>query len=189
LTISPRVLAKTKEIERTVVRIQEGGGLKEVPAVTQETPRSTTISEKDFFERLSQSRGAGISNYLQLFVDDLAKDGIVTKIGRGKRLSLNLKSADDTYNFATIQENGEVWFYGLVTKTEELGSSHVGIDYLKELAILVGGRFDDSYKQWNWCVKREGRYIMIDEYLSVQDSWRRLIRSTTEKIQEIDSER
>jgi hypothetical protein len=108
----------------------------------------------------NQFRGKGveISDKLQEFVSNLIKEGeIITKIGRGKRVSLNLKSADDTYNFASIQENGEVWFYGMVSKTEELGHSQIGIDYLKGLDQLVEGRLDDSYKQWAWCVKKQGR--------------------------------
>jgi hypothetical protein len=187
LIILPRVLAKTKEIERTVIRVEESGRLEEKSAPEEGTTR--TISEKDFFERLSSTRGPEISAKLQHFVDNLAKgDGIITKIGRGRKLSLNLKSADDTYNFASIQENGEVWFYGIVSKTEELGHSQIGVDYLKELAQLVGGRLDDSYKQWNWCVKKQGRYIMIDEYLSVQDEWKKLIGDTIGRIQKIEGE-
>jgi len=186
LIILPRVLAKTKEIERTVIRVQESGRLTEIPAEGEKIVH--TISEKDFFERLSKTRGVEISDKLQTFVNKLTEEGIITKIGRGTKLSLNLKSADDTYNFASIQENGEVWFYAIVSKTEELGYSQIGIDYLKELARLVEGRFDDSYKKWNWCVKKQGKYIMIDKYLSVQDEWKKLIGNTIQRIQKVESE-
>ena len=64
------------------------------------------------------------------------------------------------------------------------------MDYLKELAALVGGRFDDNYKKnWNWCVKRRGQYIVIDEYLPVQDEWRTLIGKTITRIQEVENAR
>lgn len=188
LIITPRVLVRTKEIERTVVRLKDGGLLEEVTP-TGETSRVATISETDFFERLAKARGTELSNKAQAFVKKLGDEyGILAKLGRGRRLSLNLKSADDTYNFASIQENGEVWFYGIVSKTEESGSSQIGVDYLKELATLVGGRLDDSHKQWNWCVKKQGQYLTIDEYLSVQDGWRELIGKTIRRIQEVENE-
>ncbi|MBN1774827.1 MAG: hypothetical protein JW817_00020 [Clostridiales bacterium] len=116
LIITPRILAKTREIERTVIRVEDGARLTEVSTAVKETAPAVTISEKDFFERLSLSRGQEITASLQHFIGDLAKEGIITKIGRGKRLSLNLKSSDDTYNFGSIQEDGDVWFYGIVSK-------------------------------------------------------------------------
>lgn len=188
LTLTPRILAKTKEIERTVIRIEDGTRLKELSAKDSETAHAVTLSEKDFFERLTASRGERIESKLRRFIEDLEKDGFIIKIGRGKRLSLNIKSSTDTYNFGSVQENGEVWFYGIVNKTEELGKRQIGIDYLKKLASIIKGQFDDSRKQWNWCVKRKGKYILIDEYLTVQEEWKELIRDTIMKIQEAEEE-
>ena len=189
LIITPRVLARTREIERTVIRSVEPG-LDEGRSITEGVaPRSKTITEKDFYERLETSRGREVSHALEEFVDELTNEsGLAFKLGRGKRLSLNIKSADDTYNLASVQEDGEVWFYGIVTKTEQLGNRQIGIDYLKELSQLVDGQFDDSYRQWNWCVRRSGQYIVVDEYLRRRSDWKNLMENLMERIQEVIEE-
>lgn len=52
----------------------------------------------------------------------------------------------------------------------------------------MGGEFDDSYKQWFWCIKRNGDYININEYLLVSDKWEQLTGSTLDKIKQAESE-
>ncbi len=189
LIITPRVLVKTKEIERTVIKLIETSTLEEQTPEETESRKSRSVSEKDFYERLEKARGQNISKDIENFLSCLNKEyGIIPKVGRGNRLSLNIKSANDTYNFGSIQETGEVWFYGLVTKTEELGNRQIGIDYLKKLADIIKGNFDDSYKQWNWCIKRNGNYIIIDEYLKKKEEWKQLIENTLENIQHLEQE-
>jgi hypothetical protein len=184
LVITPRLIARTKDIERTLIHIVErlspssGVELDPPPVIT------TTVSHKVCYERLSAARGKAIAERLMQFLNDLEKDcGIVSKVGRGKRLSLNIKSPDDTYNFGSVQETGEVWFYGIVTKTEQLGDEQIGIKYLEDLAKIMQADVDRSTKQWSWGIKRGGRFIMIDDYLAFGTEWRDLICSTLQKIQ------
>jgi len=127
---------------------------------------------------------------LKSFVDQLAEElGIVASIGQGQKVSLNLKSPDEAYNLGSIQQNGELWFYGIVPKTEELGNRQIGIDYLKELARLVGGELDDKPKPWSWGIKRNGKYLMVDEYLASRDQWKQLMERTLEQIQRASEEK
>lgn len=179
LVITPRILARTVEIERVVFRSSG-----EEPKVEPEkSGEGKTISEKAFFERLTSAVGHEQSEAFQSFVRELSSDlNILPKLGRGKKLSLNLKSADDTYNFASVQEDGEVWFYGIVTKTEELGDKSIGVKYLKHVADLVHGTLDDSYKEWSWCVKRDGQYPRIPEFLRAKEAWKQIIEDTLEAI-------
>ena len=106
-------------------------------------------------------------------------------MGRGKSISLNIKSVDDTYNFASVQEDGLVYFYGMVTKTEEVGNAQIGIDYLKKLAQLVNGQFYDQCSKWHWCITRGGSEIHISEYLAIKDRWKELIQTTLNRIREL----
>jgi len=181
--LTPRILVKTKEIERTVIRLTEQGAVEEVQPEGRTTPKGQTLSEKDFYERLDKARGHEIAKNLESFIRVLKEtSGMLAVVGRGKRLSLNIKSSNDAYNFASIQEDGEVWFYGIATKTDR----EIGVEYLKSLAPLVNGQFDNTYKPWNWCVKRNGKYIMIDEYLKSSEEWKVLIENTLEKIQQFE---
>ncbi|MFT4668038.1 MAG: hypothetical protein ACI8YQ_001816 [Polaribacter sp.] len=74
-------------------------------------------------------------------------------------------------------------FAGAYSKTEEIGEKQVGIDYLKRRATIVDGDFTDQYKQWSWCVKKNGKYINISEYLTVQKEWEEIISKTLDRIE------
>ena len=186
LIVTPRVLAKTKEIDRIIYRISDKE-IEEKETDQNETSKSQTISEKVFYERLEKSTGKKTANEFQKFVQELSSEfNIISKLGRGKRLSLNLKSSNDTYNFASIQQNGEVWFYGIVNKTEELGDRQIGIDYLKKVALIVKGQYDDNYQSWHWCVKRNGKYIQLKEYINIKEDWKKLISDTLDKINKVE---
>jgi hypothetical protein len=186
IIVTPRILAKTKEIERIVYKLSDDIQSKEIEQQKEETT-SKTISEKVYFERLQKSIGRDQTKIFQTFIETLKSElNITPKLGRGKIVSLNLKSANGAYNFASIQETGEVWFYGIVYNTEFLGDKNIGIDYLKKLAKIVNGEFFDSYKEWNWCVKKNGIYINITEYLNHQREWINLISETLEKINKLE---
>lgn len=177
LIITPRLLVKTKQIERTVYRDSRETHYEEGK------PKSTSISESEFYRRLEKTAGKEESRRLEKFVSTLCKEiDLQPVLGRGKKISLNLKSADGTYNFASIQDDGQVWFYGLVNKTEEAGDSSVGVNYLKKLASLIDGEFVDSTTKWSWSVKKEGQYAQIGEYLRHAEKWIGLIKDTLEKI-------
>ncbi|MBN2652371.1 MAG: hypothetical protein JXR63_08310 [Spirochaetales bacterium] len=184
LLITPRILAKTKEIQRLVYRFADDSQVAQAEQV-QAQAVSQTISENVFYEKLQNSIPAGKVTELQQFIASLtAEFNLFPKLGRGKRLSLNLKSPDDIYNFASIQETGEVWFYGIVVKTDQLGAKAIGTEYLASLATLVGAQLDTSSKEWNWSVKRAGKYLSITDYLQVKEQWAQLIGGTLGRIVE-----
>ena len=188
IIVTPRVLAKTKEIERIIYRISDNE-IEDKESKQNEKLGSKTISEKVFYERLQDSVGVDTTIEFKKFVQELSSEfNIIPKLGRGKRLSLNLKSSNDTYNFASVQQDGEVMFYGIVNKTEELGDIQIGIEYLKKLAQIVNGQYDDSYQSWHWCVKRNGKYLQLKEYLKVKQKWKDLISETLEKINKFEEE-
>jgi hypothetical protein len=188
LIITPRILAKTKEIERIIYRFSDEEKEKEEStSLPQDEIESKSISEKVFFERLQKNIGKKKSNMFQSFVRDLSSESnIIAKLGTGKRLSLNLKSANDTYNFASVQETGKVWFYAIVTKTEQIGNKQIGIDYLKNVAKIIGGDLFDQCSQWSWPVKKNDNYINISSYLLVQKEWKDLISKTLDRINELE---
>ena len=87
LIITPRILAKTKEIERIIYRVSES--ISENTGIEQKEETSQTISETVFFERLEKAIGKEKVPELKVFFKQLSLElNIVTKLGRGKRLSL-----------------------------------------------------------------------------------------------------
>jgi hypothetical protein len=189
LLVTPRILVKTKELERTVVRMVDKQAMNGTEELAEPPPVSATISEKVFYERLAAARGKPVADSLADFINELRKDlGVISKLGRGKRLSFNIKSPNDTYNFGSVQETGEVWFYGSVTKAEQLGERQLGLSYLHNVASLVGGEVDQTLKPWSWGVKQQGRSLMVDSYLTHRKEWKDVIQSTLQKIQEREEE-
>lgn len=187
LIVTPRILAKTKEIERTIFHIIEKDEIEGKPELIDE--RSKSISEKDFYERLATNKNQQVADQLEQFINNLvAEYKFIPKIGRGKRKSLNIKSPDNNYNFASIQESGEVWFYAIVSKADELGERQIGVDYLQSLANIIQAELDNKPNDWYWGIKRNGQFVSIDEYLQHQNKWRALIENTLKRIWEIEEE-
>jgi len=184
--VTPRILARTVEVEKHVYRIIDRSPEEDVSEIDAKETKQT-ISEQVFYEKLEKSIGKESSDDFKTFVKTLSNEvNITPKLGRGKILSLNLKSADGSFNFASIQDTGEVWFYGVVTKAEELGNKQVGLDYLRQLAEIVGGEFYDKYKEWSWCVKSNSdKYLQVTEYLKHTESWLELITATNAQITEL----
>jgi len=186
LIITPRIIAKTKEIERIIYRISEGTP-KKIQDVQAEND-SKTISEKVFFERIEQNIGTALAQEVQRLLQRLDDElNIKGTLGRGKKLSLNLKTTDGLYNFASLQESGEVFFYGIVEKAAELGHEEIGREYLEKLATLVGGYVDDTNYRFGWSVRQKNRtYFPISSYLEHEDAWISLIAETIKNLREVE---
>jgi hypothetical protein len=70
-----------------------------------------------------------------------------------------------------------------------LGDKEIGVKYLKKLAEFVNGKLDDSYSLWQWCVKKNGKYVSIIEYLKFQEKWVELIAVTLDNINKIEDDK
>lgn len=186
IIITPRIIAKTKEIERIIYQISDGTNDGKRGVVGEE--ESKTITEKVFFERLEKNIGNQSSVRVQRFIKRLGNElDVYPVVGRGKKLSLNLKSNDETYNFASLQETGEVWFFGIVNKTSELGHPEIGREYLERLATIVGGYLDDSVSTFSWGVRQKNRkYFNVKTYLEHETEWITLIRETINRLRDAE---
>lgn len=176
--ITPRIIAKTTELKRFTEAITD----------KEEELRPQSASESVFYERLENNIGKPVTQLFKAFVKELEERfNINTKMGRGKKLSLNLKTEDDFLNLGSIQEDGNVNFYGVVTKTSESGDRQIGIDYLKQLASIIEGDFHTDFNEWSWCVKNNGRYPDIGEFMSRKSEWIKSIEDVITKLKKLDS--
>ncbi len=184
--ITPRILAKTTELERVVIPEKKPAS---VLMKEREQQQSRSASESVFYERLASSIGQDDAKSVRAFVDELREEfDIRPKMGRGKTLALHLKTVDDRYNLGAIQEDGRVLFFGIVPKTGEAGDRQIGIDYLKGMAGIINGEYCDDYSEWNYCAKKNGEYASILEYLKVKEAWKELIAKTLERIKRLETE-
>ena len=170
MIVVPRVLLKTVEIIRNVLSTE--GQIE----FTSKKDVVTTSSESEFYERLEKNIGKDTVSNLKDFIAVLnQKYGIITKIGRGKTLSLNLKTDDDIFNFAGIIENGDVKFYGVLYEAAKIGDKSIGDKYLTDLAEALNAQYFKEYAEWSWCVKKNGNFIKINHYLDLKEKWINII--------------
>lgn len=174
LVITPRILAKTKEIERIIYQISD----MPIEKISQEeygTERSQTISEKVYFERLEQNIGIEKTKELQQLITTISSQlNIATSLGRSKTRSISLKSSNG-YNLITIFETGEVYFYGIWT----------GVDkdlYLKKIANIANGRISKEAK-WAMAIKKENDQLFnVVDFLNIKEKWIDVVTETMDEI-------
>ncbi|MPN11123.1 hypothetical protein SDC9_158424 [bioreactor metagenome] len=137
---------------------------------------------------MEKNIGKQPSDSVQRFIKRLGDElAVYPVVGRGKKLSLNLKSNDETYNFASLQETSEVMFFGIVNKTSELGHPEIGREYLEKLAVIVGGILDDTVSMFSWGVRQRNRkYFSVQTYLGHEEEWIALIKETLDRLREVE---
>jgi hypothetical protein len=176
--IQPRVITQTVEIERAVVRIEDGQITAEVPTEARTEAvagtKRTKISEQVFFEDLHADEQT--ANELRSFLDEARDIGLYVEPGQN---SLKLKSQLFDFNFGVFRVQGD--FRNHLRDIE--GYPQIGESYLSRLAEL----FDEGfiYKIENrfwWTVKIGDRYLTISEVLAVKDRWLKIIRETLDEI-------
>lgn len=180
--ITPRVLVKTTEVIRDIIEHEKNKiTLKE----QKEIVISSSISELEYFSRLEKVMGTDTTNKFKDLLIELKNElFLITKLGRGKRLSLNIKT-EDGLNFASIQENGEVLFYGIIGKTEELGDRSIGDHYLRSMISILGADKDYNYVVWQWNMKKDGKYINIKDLIEKKELWKNIIEETLKSISDL----
>lgn len=180
--ITPRVLSKTTELTRIVEP-----GINEAEVSAPSKPSSA--SQNEFFERLSAHIENEFVKGFRRFTEELTSQlDLTLKTGRGKRLSLSIKSSDDRYNFACVWQDGRVDFYGLVQRTGELGRKDIGTAYLEEMAELADGQLQRHSNEWNWKVVKDGEVPSIVDFLRRSGEWFSLIERTLSAIREAEDQ-
>lgn len=184
--VHPRLVTRTIEIERAVIRLESAHLIAELPASldgkeSQTTRKRTTISEQVFYESLNPKT----SKALQGFFDRATGLGIGLEKEPGQdSLMLKLLIGDKEYNLGAFKKNGTFRNYRIANYTQRFGYPEIGEEYLDRLASLFeGGYVDKPTNRFVWTVKKnKNQLITIDEILSVQDKWLELIRNTANKL-------
>ena len=137
----PRVLARTTNIERGIVTLDEGH-ITIRPSSPGPGPagngRRTTITQELYFEQL-EKEFPGISQRLNAFLDDLATYNVSAEFGT-ESMILRWRPEDGrSWNFATISTRGQVFTDNLFSQANNAGLMEIRKQYFKELADLVPG--------------------------------------------------
>ncbi|MDJ0823370.1 MAG: hypothetical protein QNJ09_16360 [Paracoccaceae bacterium] len=137
--VVPRILLKTKLVERGVVRLEHAGEhvrLAVDPPATDATAQPSggrTISEDAFFEAIEAER-PGMAKHLEDFLKEVAKLGVYPEMLRTLNLKVPVQDSRDL-NLGYIKTNLIVEF----GPSTWFRRQDVGARYCKAVAEIIGG--------------------------------------------------
>jgi hypothetical protein len=186
--VQPRIIAQTVEVERAVIRVEQGQVRVEAPKIDQALPASRRhkLSESAFYEHLEPHTAAE----LRAFLEKAQQLGLYIEAGQD---SLMLKYAveDSDFNFGIFRRNGDFYNFNIAARTSERGYPEIGDHYLMKLAKIFGsGYILKGPNRSHWTVKRSVKnYFTIAECLQAQNEWLALIQHTVEQILQAEEQR
>ena len=180
----PRLIARTVNIERGIVRLGDARMSVEPPKHTGDssgTSRPQTLSEEEYFERLGE-RNSDLTKRLQSFLNRIEPLGVIPTFKRtlilhwnamdGGKLSLGYI---DTYGFVhTMDINGaQANNWGVLDHTRR---------YIEELAHLIDGEVSTREPDGRIFVSINGGWPRIDHLLDCADDWFDSVARLTHQI-------
>ncbi|HWQ54098.1 MAG TPA: hypothetical protein VN442_10465 [Bryobacteraceae bacterium] len=166
----PRILARTTNIDRGVVTLEEGRIAIKPPNIGPTTAahsgRRMTITQERYFEQL-EKHCQGLSEKLNGFIDSLAAHNASPEFGSDSMI-LRWRS-DDTksWNLGTITSSGQVWMDYLGQQARNAGLLELSKQYLTDLAGLVPGAYvKKTQKETAWNIAQNGKSITADALLA-----------------------
>ena len=179
ILLLPRVLAKTVEIERAVVRIEGNGAI--VPGKAEATsdqprpgPRRGSITEQYFFEQIEKISSNTAVELRKLIAKLLERD---LTVDPGEAYFM-IKDKEMAFNFLAFKTDGTIRNYGC-------GRSELGKTYMDKLAEVLGDGivYVSPRSPFQSTVKRsDGSYFRIQDIIDHQDQWLLLIDWVLEKL-------
>ena len=137
-----------------------------------------------FYEKIQKNTGQ--TSKIKSFVDDICTTyNLIKVVGRGERISLNIKTENEENNLLSISDNGKVSFYGLTTPTLPETKLNIGKKYIKTICELVGADFEYD---WGVYPKIKNTRLNIETLLKYQKSVKLAIEEyikADEKLQSI----
>ena len=197
LLVQPRVVARTQEVIRAVVRI-EG----EAPAGTKigvEVPsegddgggRRTTITEEEFYEQLKRGPygGSEAAAFAQELIRELGDTQITIDWRRGGPALKYISEAGKPFSFGALQRSGEVWLDWLADQCRRAEiASKIAVRYFQGVNALVPGsalvrKAERGVVGVN-CPAHKGKHVHIPDLIPQREAWLRLMVQTVAQIRE-----
>ena len=176
IIVEPRVLARTFEIERAVVRLADAGVVVEDPPSTG-SPSSDggghkrPITEREFYEQIERIDKA-LPARLRGFFERCWDDGLEVTLAHASYILHWRRNNGRKVNFGTLFPNGDLNTNYIAGSAEEIGDLKIGENYLEAVAGLVpGATVKKDGKPWTWRVVVGGRKPKIADVLERSDEW------------------
>lgn len=178
--VQPRVMTRTLNIERAIVRVASEGVSVE-PALmvkdSEKLPRSMTMSEEIFLSKLAEAQPE-TERALKIFLDKAGNYGVFLDPAT-KSASLKWQHPEgQTYNLGGITLEGKLNTYSVGWVPSTLGQLDLAHEYLMKLSQIVEGWVRQTPNQAQWyIVKNNSSKSNPDalDALNKADAWLQLI--------------
>jgi hypothetical protein len=190
ILIQPRIIVRTVQIERAVIRLDSGIMQPSAIDITQglassRVSRSTTITEQQFYERLG-SIDPILPELIKAFIADLGSIGIYAQT----MANINLKWKDESdkeMNLGAITEEGLYDTTYVNYPAFKLGRLDIAHDFLRSLAALVvGGEVKKTKDENSWRVIVNGNTPPVKLFLLQTQPWKEAMISYVKSISKFD---
>lgn len=183
--VQARVLARTVQIERAVVRVEAGVTLVLPPIETSSAskPRATTLSEEQFYAELGKA-DPSLARRLADFVSKAAEIGVYAQVGRSLALKWKAPGGED-FHLGVVDLAGQVMTDYCNWRIDQLGRLDLSHAYLYDVAGIVdGGKVKQTAKETGWRVVTDRGELQLADLLAHEDAWLAAIVRYSEKIGE-----
>ncbi len=179
--VQPRVLARTTNIDRGIVTLQDGRIVIDPPSLAATgvngAGRRTSITQERYFEQL-EKEFPGISENLNAFIDSIGACDVSPEFGTNSMILRWSPENGKSWNLGTIRKDAVV-MEQLGLQANSAGLLNLHEQYIKNLAGLVpDAEIRKTQKQAGWYIARAGKYITVDVLLADKarrDGWVRAI--------------
>ena len=182
--VQPRVIARTVNIERGIVRIDDGRvSITEAAVVSGASGRAQSLSEEEFYQRIGE-KDPELPDRLRAFVEQLEPLGVTPEFK--KTLILRWRDADGTaLNVGYIETSGRMWTDAVNWNARALDILDITHDYVQELADAVGGDITWSTSDQDSCrVTLGGPVPRIGQLLAHEDAWVQALEHLGRRVRE-----
>jgi len=180
----PRIVARTKEIERAVIRLEAGVAIapEQISAAPAST-RPTTLSAEAYWEQLGTAV-PGLPDRLKAFLAEAETLGVFGDIRRS--LSLKWRSPDGRdFNLGLIDLQGRIATDYANDSASRIGRLDLGHAYGEALASLVpGAAVRQTPAPIGWRVVLDGENLPVARLLDHKEAWLNAIADYTRRLGE-----
>lgn len=181
--VTPRLLARTVNIERGIVRVTDGKPVVEaVPATTLATGVRTTLSQERIVEAISEAT-PGFLPALQSLLAAGENEGLFTESAT-KSLMVRFLGADEsTFTAGGFGPDGTFWTYTTNWRPAALGLLDISHQYLEDVARVIGGSVRQTPKPEQWyVVTKNGETPKAMDILRHSEDWLRAIATFSRNL-------
>lgn len=184
IIMQPRLLVRTVNIERGIVRLTDDRLAVEpmsAPASSTGRPRSTSISEEQFFEGLKQHDPA-LVEALRSFLDRAAEIGVVAQPASKSLMIRWQDPAGKFFTLGAITTEGQLRTNSVGWMPDSIGRVDLAQAYLQELAALIGGQVQRTPHPANWYVTNRDKAAPLATAVLGNNDWMAVIQNYTNKL-------